>query len=311
LSVRGAAGYDSRFYLKKGKLSMIIVGLTGGLGNQMFQYAAGRALAVANNDKLKFDLSNYLNPPAGDVPRKYELYNFKVVAEEASDDEIRRFNPRGRVRRLLNKVKHGMGIPHPHIFSDPQLSYLPAFHDLSGDVYLKGFWQSPKYFANIEKMIRDELCPVFSGREETAGLLEKISNSNAVCINVRRADFLQNNFHGCMGTDYYDEALARITGLVGNCSKFVFSDDIAWCNEQFGNMPDTVVVGHEYAGRDFIDYLFLMLSCKHFIIPNSSFAWWAAWLCANADKQVIAPLHWFNDPSINTSDIVPDEWMRI
>jgi len=290
---------------------MIIVRLAGGLGNQMFQYAAGRALAVANNDKLKFDLSNYLSPPEGDVPRKYELYNFKVVAEEATNDEIHRFNPRGRVRRLLYKVKHSIGIPQPHIFCDPQLNYLPAFQYLSGDVYLNGYWQSAKYFSSIENIIRDELFPVFSGRHEAAGLLEVISSSNSVCINVRRADFLKSNFHGCMGTDYYDEALTTITGLVGNCRKFVFSDDIAWCNEQFGNMPDTIVVGHEYAGRDFIDYLFLMLSCKHFIIPNSSFAWWAAWLCTSLDKQVIAPLHWFNDPSIDTSDIVPGGWLRL
>jgi hypothetical protein len=283
----------------------------GGLGNQMFQYAAGRALAIANSDMLKFDLSYYLNPPAGDVPRKYELNNFKVVVEEATDDEIRHFYPQSRVTRMLTKVKRSLGIPQPYYFSDPHFNYLPAFHFLSADVYLNGYWQSAKYFANIENLIRDEFSPVFSGRQETAGLLKEILSSNSLCINVRRTDFMQNDLLGCMGTDYYDEAQVIIAQLVGNSKKFIFSDDIAWCKEQFGNMPDTTVVGHEHAGRDFIDYLFLMLSCKHFIIPNSSFAWWAAWLCTNPYKQVIAPLRWFNDPSVNTSDIVPKEWLRI
>ena len=290
---------------------MIIVKLMGGLGNQMFQYAAGRALAFANNDRLKLDLSYFLNPPAENVPRKYELYNFKLVAEEATNEQLRHFFPRSLVQRVFKKVKQSMGVSQPSYFSEPHFHYSPNFNSLSGDVYLDGYWQSAKYFSSIENIIRYELNPVFSGCQKTARLLGKILGSNSVCINVRRADFLQNNYHGCMGTDYYDEAQAIITRLVGNSKKFIFSDDIAWCKEQFGNALDTTVVGHEYAGSDFIDYLFLMLSCKHFIIPNSSFAWWAAWLCTNPNKQVIAPLRWFNDPSVNTSDIVSDEWLRI
>lgn len=289
---------------------MIIVKLKGGLGNQMFQYAAGRALAVANNDILKFDLSYFSNPPAGDVPRKYELYNFRVVAEEATDDDIRRI-VRSPFKQALGKIKSRLGMSQSGYFSDPKMRYLPDFRHLRGDVYLDGYWQSARYFEKIENEIRDELRPVFSGSKHTAELLERITTTNSVCINVRRADFLNNDFHGCMGTDYFGEAQSVLAKSIVKSRKFVFSDDIAWCQEHFGNEPDTTVVGHEYAGRDYMDYLFLMSSCKHFIIPNSSFAWWAAWLSSNPSKQVIAPARWFNDPSVDTSDIIPQEWLRI
>lgn len=296
---------------EKNSTGMIIVKLMGGLGNQMFQYAAGRAVAAANGDELKLDLSYYRNPPVGDVPRKYELYNFRIVAEEATEEEICFFFPRGRTKIILNKIKMSLGISHPYCLSYFQHRFLPTFNSISGDVYLTGYWQCEKYFKEFENEIRYELTPVFSGSIETTRLLDEILDSNSVCIHVRRTDFLQNYFHGCMDSPYYDTAIEIITRLVGHNKKYIFSDDIFWCEETFGKMPDTTIVGNEHAGRDNIDYLFLMSRCKHFIISNSSFGWWAAWLCTNPEKQVVAPLRWFCDPSIDTLDIVPQEWLRI
>lgn len=290
---------------------MIIVKLMGGLGNQMFQYAAGRCLAVANKDTLKMDLNYYRNQPVGDVPRKYELNNFKIVAEIATDEEILNLKPKNHFSKMLSHIKQSIGISHTSSFIEPHFNYCEKFHDIKTDVYLNGYWQSAKYFENIEYLIREELHPVFSGRQDTVELLRRISSSNSLCINVRRTDFLNNKFLGYMDIDYYLEALTVMGKMVGNTNKYIFSDDICWCREKFGNMPNTTVVGHEYAGIDFIDYLYLMHSCKHFIIPNSSFAWWAAWLSTNPGKQIIAPLCWFNDSSIDSSDIVPDTWIRI
>ncbi len=290
---------------------MIVVKLMGGLGNQMFQYAAGRALAHANKDVLKLDLSHYKNPPPGCVPRKYELYNFNIKPEFATDEELQRFGRHGSPKRLLTRVKQLLGHVQPCYLTDPDIKFNRRFKKATGDVYLDGYWQSTKYFEEIEGTIRTELQPAGSGDDHVARLCEEIRGNNSVCINVRRGDFLNNSFHGCLGMDYFGEGRKLLDASLHDTRYYVFSDDVAWCREQFSGSPDTTVVGHEYAGPDFMNYLFLMTSCRHFIIPNSSFAWWAAWLCSHPEKRVIAPLRWFNDPKIDTSDLVPDSWLRI
>ena len=92
---------------------------------------------------------------------------------------------------------------------------------------------------------------------------------------------------------------------------FMFSDDLTWCRDNFGQMGQVTVVGHEHAGPRFSHYLWLMTLCRQFVIPNSTFAWWAAWLASNESKIVVCPNHWFADPDINTSDLIPLEWIRI
>lgn len=290
---------------------MIVVKLMGGLGNQMFQYAAGRALAHANKDVLKLDLSHYSNPPPGCVPRKYELYNFKITPDFATDEDLRRFGHRGSPKWLLTRAKQLLGRVQPCYLTDRDIRYNPRFKKATGDVYLDGYWQSTRYFEEIEGTIRSELQPVGSGAGHVMKLWEEIQGCNSVCVNIRRGDFVTDNFLGCLGMDYFRRGQEVMARSVPDVRYFVFSDDIPWCEEHFGKDPATTVVSHDYAGPDFIDYLFLMTSCKHFIIPNSSFAWWAAWLCANTAKRVIAPLRWFNDTTVDTSDIVPATWQRV
>lgn len=290
---------------------MIVVKLMGGMGNQMFQYAAGRALAQANGDVLKLDLSHYLNPPPGDVPRKYELYNFRISAETANDADLQRFCRYGGLRGLLARAKGVFSGGAPCFLAERDMRYDPRIREARGDVYLDGYWQSERYFETIEGLIRAELQPACSGSDRVMRLWEEIQGANSVCINVRRGDFVSSSFHGCFGMDYFEKGRKILEQSIRDLRYYVFSDDVAWCKEQFSGSPGTTVVTHDYAGPDFIDYLFLMTSCKHFIIPNSSFAWWAAWLCSHQEKRVIAPARWFNDPKIDTSDLVPGSWTRI
>ena len=121
---------------------------------------------------------------------------------------------------------------------------------------------------------------------------------------------------GCLvpafhGSDYFKKAESILKGQIANPVYYVFSDEIEWCERHLKFDKETVFVSHDYAGQKFQDYLRLMTSCNHYIIPNSSFAWWAVWFNMNKDKIVIAPKMWFNDPSLNTTDLTPASWIRI
>jgi hypothetical protein len=111
--------------------------------------------------------------------------------------------------------------------------------------------------------------------------------------------------------DYFSAAMSMAIEKLGSPRFFIFSDDINWCEAQFGAMSNTVIVGHEHKGIKFGNYLQLMACCKHFIIPNSTFAWWAVWLANRKDNLVIAPQKWLNDPTWDTKDLIPDHWIRM
>ncbi|MCB0311206.1 MAG: alpha-1,2-fucosyltransferase, partial [Bdellovibrionales bacterium] len=143
----------------------------------------------------------------------------------------------------------------------------------------------------------------------------KIQEANSVCLNVRRADFvnnpLANQFHGFCDSSYLQKAAERILGIHPEVAFYVFSDDIAWCQSNLQLPAPTTFVDHSFKGQKFETYLYLMTLCNHFVIPNSTFGWWAAWLASNKQKIVIAPENWFVDKSIVTSDLIPQSWIRL
>ena len=142
-------------------------------------------------------------------------------------------------------------------------------------------------------------------------MADKIESSMSICLNVRRGDFVTNPHHGTCSLYYYSQAIEYIVDRVKDAYFYIFSDDIEWCKKNMQiNYPFTMVT-HDIAGEKFKYYLKLMVDCKHYIIPNSTFGWWAAWLNTNPDKIVIAPKQWFRKPEIDTSDVIPRGWLRI
>ena len=151
-------------------------------------------------------------------------------------------------------------------------------------------------------------------------LAERIRSAESVCVNVRRGDYVSSpssiEFLGFVGTEYYSESIKIIYARVTNPTVFVFSDEIEWCIDNLRFDCPTTFVGHEYAGEKFRDYLYLMSLCKHFIIPNSTFGWWGAWL-SNSKGIVVAPkkwfnaTKWFNGTDLDTSDLIPAGWIRL
>lgn len=279
---------------------MIITKLIGGLGNQMFQYAAGRQIAVANNTQLKLDISGY-DHQVGITPREYRLGVFNIQAAPAGKSELWRY------RLTMAMLRH-------HKIQQKNIHNIRQFLVFPDHSYLEGYWGSEKYFKGIEDIIRQDFTFKSRPDEENKKLIEKIKNSKSISIHIRRGDYVldkkTNQFHGVCSLKYYQQAVKLITQKISRPYFFVFSDDPQWAEKHFKLQLPMQVVKHNYKKSHHED-MRLMTFCQHNIIANSSFSWWGAWLNSNPDKIVIAPKNWFNDPKINTKDIIPKSWLRI
>jgi hypothetical protein len=258
------------------------------------------------------DVSSYRH----DKRREYCLGVFKIrvkFGDYPSLDWPRSLGQRLRLPGFafdLGRVR----IPgYTYVLKERSFAFDPTVLDSPDNVYLDGFWQSEKYFVGIEEIIRKEFA-MEGTNPNVQELARRIRATESVCVNVRRRDYVSipstAAFLGFVGTAYYAEGMKLIQARVRCPSLFVFSDEIEWCiaNLRFEN--STTYVGHEYAGEKFQNYLYLMSLCKHFIIPNSTFAWWGAWL-SNTRGTIVAPKGWFCAPEMDASDIVPNGWFRL
>jgi hypothetical protein len=279
----------------------------------MFQYAFGRQLAANLNTELVFDPTNllYRNNPPDFVYRNYDLDVFQPDAQFLAKPKLLAPLYNLRVARLGQGISWLVTRNYPVIKEGDFHFQRPILHDAREGAIYDGWWQSPKYFAGVEARIRNDFRFSRDIIPASEALLDRIENSNSICLNVRRTDFLKVDTLNATDLNYFLRAADHLGKTVSEPRFFIFSDDVEWCRENIKLDYPMEVVGHEHKGWKFGNYLQLMTRCKHFIIPNSSFAWWAAWLNTGPDKIVVAPKHWFTDPSIDTSDLVPGEWLRM
>lgn len=292
---------------------MIIVKLMGGLGNQMFQYAAGRALSLHHQCILKIDLNFLLDRrprEQGFVYRDYDLGIFNIDPAIANEQEIKKLIGEPGRKKTDKIIAALLGRKH-NFFKEPSFNFYPNFFQLVMPVYLEGYWQSEKYFQRYEQQIRKDFTFRYIPSQAIQLMAEKIQRTRSVCVNVRRGDFVTNPLHGTASIEYYRHAAKNIESRIASPEYFVFSDDIEWCKVNLSFSAPVHFISHEYAGNKFSDYLYLMTCCSHFIIPNSSFAWWAAWLNNNPDKIIIAPKKWFNKGPKDTQDLIPESWITL
>ncbi len=282
---------------------MIIVKMMGGIGNQMFQYAAGRRLSIKHKTILKLDLSFLLDrtPRENFTYRDYELGVFNIHENFVSPLEIKIFWVKQKLK-LINLV------------NEPQHYFHESMSSISDNSYLVGYWQSEKYFKDVEDTIRYEFNVKFKAEGINKKIAEEINSCESVSVHIRRGDYVSNpetnKYHGLCPLEYYQKALKKITSRIENPHFFIFSDDPEWAQKNLDFEHPSKFITHNGAEKSYED-MRLMSLCKHNIIANSSFSWWGAWLNRNPDKIVIAPRKWFNDPSINTDDLIPESWMRI
>lgn len=293
---------------------MVIVKLKGGLGNQMFQYAFGRRIALVNKVPLKLDLK-WFQDTGKDTLRAYELKYLKVCEEFATSEEIKGIisdnffvNTFRRVGKRILPLRHSSYITESNNGFDPQLM------NLQDNVYLDGVWANEKYFFDIKDLIKEEFELKFPSDEANTNMAKMIESVNSVAVHVRRGDYVSNpvtnKYHGLCSPEYYATAIASIADKVKDPHFFLFSDDPQWVKDNIKTSAPTVYVSHNKAAKGYED-LKLMKSCKHNIIANSSFSWWAAWLNSNPDKIVFAPFKWANNQHANSKNQLPHKWIAI
>lgn len=293
---------------------MKICKLQGGLGNQMFQYAATRAAETNYRKKIYLDnLFLSLNKQSTDTytARESELHIFHSLRATFLSLNIRKLIfSQNSICRLFRKLS-GFRI-YPVVQSGNTIVDIPS----SGNLYLDGFFQSEKYFQNIRQdVIRDFSFPVLDSVNEQ--LISQISkDKNPVSIHVRRGDYVNlknaNEMHGVLPIEYYKKSVELLRSeLKDNDQTFyIFSDDPEYIKEQFTFLENSCIVCHN-SGKDSWKDMCLMKACKHHIIANSSFSWWGAWLC-QYEGITIAPARWFSDKNtFDIHDFIPSGWQVV
>lgn len=286
---------------------MIIVNLKGGLGNQMFQYALGRNLAKKNNDQLKLYTGGLTRAnEVGDIYRPFSLEKFNIQKDISSKEETRKLKyPYG----ILSKLWRFISL---QVLKINKTIWNPKVMDKTGDIFLDGYWQSPRYFSEI----RPTLLKEFSLKNplSTSGqkYLSDIQNTESVAVHIRRGDYANNpqvlREFGVCSPNYYEKAVAKIQEAHANAQFFIFSDDIDWVKNNLKISASVTYV--EDPSLSDADELYLMSQAKHNIIANSSFSWWSAWLNDNDQKIVVAPDPWF-EKTIYDKDLIPASWIKI
>ncbi len=276
---------------------MLAVRLKGGTGNQLFQYAFGKALEASGNN-VYFDRQYF----AVDDTRHYVLDKYNTTV------------------RFVDTIEPVIG--------EPSLRYDCSNVRKYGNCTLDGYWQCEKYFLPVADQVRKD----FTLREPVSEKTQKFRNlilgtPNSVFYHVRRTDNLSIralSWHGNLPESYYDRARQYIEERIPNRHYFIFSDDIEWCKQNV-SLPDSTFVDANTPGlacdseyvitaKDGTQHedLYLMSLCQHGIVANSTFSWWAAWLQSNPNKVVTAPDEWFLGTNQHLSlDIIPDSWKRL
>ncbi len=295
---------------------MIIVKLEGGLGNQMFQLAIGRILAEKNQTSLTFDQTFFNNNKKreGHTPRNYELKIFKGSYPFAGEEEILNFHRLSKI----NRIKKKLGLNYPKTFRESSFEFSTRVLSLKAPIYLRGFFQSYKYFKGYEELIKNIFVfPQNRLEEKNLVLLNHIRNNQTLGIHIRRGDYVQDKsiqkYHGNLTSEYYLKAISTVVSKIPGLTLILFSDDTQWVKKEFQNLDYPKIFVDYNTNENSWKDMYLMSCCKHQIIANSSFSWWAAWLNENPAKMIIAPKKWFekSEKDMNTKDLIPPQWFRI
>jgi len=279
---------------------MIIVEVTGGLGNQMFQYALCRKLQSLGKE-VKLDLSFYRTKQ---ILRRFELYDvFRVPFETASKREI--YHLKGytsnasRLERVVTTRLHR----ETHVYSeDLDAGFQSAVLEMD-DVYLSGYWQNELYFKDIRKKILEDFRFPEMLTKQYPELLQEMWSENSVSIHIRRGDYLDpvnsRLYSGICTIDYYQRSIQYMQENLQNPKFYFFTDDPQWVKQNLYKDGMTIVE-HQKEDPDYVD-MFLMGQCKAHIIANSTFSWWGAWLDSKEGRIVISPTKWLNNHEVQNA----------
>lgn len=307
----------------------VIVQLLGGLGNQMFQYAFGRALALRTGAPLLVDTFLLEDHRRGKhkTNRHFALGIFALDPVFATRAQVAPFHPYGaslpgkilyHARKRLANLMPGGKARHAAVVQERSFQFDPQIAQMPNPRYIAGLWQSWRYFDEWADQIRADFT--FRDPLGPAGeaLAARLSGPDAVILHVRRGDYVNVPEHaqsiGFAGLDYYQRAVAFIGGRIAQPQYFVFSDDLAWCREHLpalGIAAEFVDLAAPPGVQQHAFELQLMTQGRNFVLANSTFSWWAAWLSSAKDRLVVVRERWFNDESVDTTDLPCPDWHKL
>jgi hypothetical protein len=274
---------------------IVLVTLRGGLGNQMFQYAVGRSIAETHGRALVLDDLALRADHPGRTKRDYALGMLNIQAQLTSEKPIEL----AASRAVVVQPRRGF---HDNVLCPNSSSQLE----------LHGFWQDERYFADIAHLLRNDFRMKPGPWDHSEWEPRIAATRSAVCVHVRRQDYLTSSTLDFVGQAYYERAVMAMAHRVTDAHFFIFSDDLAWCKDNLAlRQPHSLVEHDTHSGNSAYADLKLMTLCRHFIIANSSFSWWAAWLGTDPRKIVMAPQHWFHDVPSDSREITPPGWLRV
>ena len=281
----------------------------GGLGNQMFQYALGRRLAFDRDVPLKLDLSWFKTQEL----RKFELDQFNIQAEIATDDEVYRvryFSYNRYFRKAYSIFQNQLPDWKRQWIKEKDMGNFDRnILKVTKNCFLTGYWQSEKYFKPISSKLKEDFSikEMFSSKNHVMAD-DILSKHDSVSVHLRRGDYVtKDTGHWVCPVDYYQRSMKFITQKFKTAHFYFFSDDIEYTRlNLYTEHPSTFIKSN---GNDVIDQK-LMSLCHHHINANSSFSWWGAWLGEKTDSFVIVPNHWYTKRSF-PPDRVPERWVAL
>ena len=286
---------------------MVVIKIWGGLGNQLFQYSFGKYLAAKLGTSVKYDIqtTNSLN---SFTQRDLALSFFNVHIDAATKEEV---NEKKYFRNIqLARLERKIAQQFPFLFKkhivESNIQAPAEVLDVKDNCYYEGYWQSYKYLAPIESLLRKEFTLKQLPGQQVAVTLTEIESSPSASIHVRRSDYVTHAHFATCDMEYYQQAMAQIKKTTAGIKFFIFSDDMPWCKENFTG-PEFVFV----EGNRHYEDLYLMSKCSHNIIANSTFSWWGAWLNTNPQKMVVTPAGWYKKKDKKKNELLPEDWIKI
>ena len=286
---------------------MIIVKIYGGMANQLFQYAAGYALSLHHAAPLKLDIS-YFEEQNNDTKRTFALDRFSIDYELATKEEIAEVFKFRFQDYAWNKL---MPISRQRFYGEKKPGFYERFFDLSDTVYLRGYFQSEKYFIDCQKSLLEQYQMNTNAIKTVLPLADTLKNSNSVALHIRLGDYLNPSLSGIMAPfdiAYYQSAIDHFQQNIIHPTFYVFSDQIQLAKDLLKVDAEFVFVDEQMSSNSEEDF-YLMQSCQHQIIANSTFSWWAAYLNTNCHKIVVAPQKWYKEHFGDATDLYPSNWI--
>jgi hypothetical protein len=306
---------------------VFVVRIHNGLGNQLFQYAYARATALRNQTEFKMDISWFGNPSA---IREYGLNKFRIQENIASREDIQSIlgrNGGGRFRNLRVMLGRKCNYLNRGFVQEDISKFDSRLKAARDGAYIYGYFGSPKYFEDVWPQLQPELKLKKEINGINARMAAEMESTESVCVGFRRGDFVNDPLVGVCGLEYAYAGIEAICSRVSNVHLYIWSDDNKWARESLRlSQPHTFVT---HNAPDFYEDLRLMTYCKHHVIPNSTFYWWAAWMRKREDGIVVAPKRWLNlaalkearyrafvrewcpRGTVDCSHVIPDTWIRV